>query len=44
MVWRGKAINIGINNDYPADVLSNLSDNAFLFDGIPCGSMEGFLQ
>lgn len=44
MVWCGKAINIGINNDYPADVLSNLSDNAFLFDGIPCGSMEGFLQ
>ena len=29
---------------YPANVLSNLYDNEFVFDGVQCGSMEGFLQ
>lgn len=29
---------------YPSNVLSNLCDNGFCFDGIVCGSMEGFLQ
>lgn len=43
-VWRGNAIDIGRNNEYPADVLSNMCSNAFLFDGFTCGSMEGFLQ
>lgn len=44
MVWRGKAIDIWSKSEYPADVLSNLCDNIFLFDGVECGSMEGFLQ
>lgn len=29
---------------YPADVLSNLSNNSFCFEGMSCGCMEGFLQ
>ena len=44
LVWRGKAVDIWSKSAYPADVLSNLSNNAFCFDGIECGSMEGFLQ
>jgi len=43
-VWRGKAVDIWSKSPYPADVLSNLHDNAFMFDGVECGSMEGFLQ
>lgn len=42
-VWRGKAIDVGLSDDYPANVLSNTSNNAFLFDGISCGSMDSFL-
>ena len=44
LVWRGKAIDIWSKSDYPADVLSNLCSNGFRFDGMVCGSMEGFLQ
>lgn len=44
LVWRGKAIDIGSKASYPADVLSNLCSNGFRFDGVVCGSMEGFLQ
>ena len=44
LVWRGKAVDIWSKSAYPADVLSNLSNNSFCFDGIACGSMEGFLQ
>ncbi len=44
LVWRGKAIDIWSKSEYPADVLSNLCDSRFQFDGIECGSMEGFLQ
>ena len=44
LVWRGKAIDIWSKSEYPADVLSNLCDNDFYFDGMACGSMEGFLQ
>ena len=29
---------------YPSNVLSNMYSNGFLFDGMECGSMEGFLQ
>lgn len=29
---------------YPSNVLSNLCSNGFWFDGMVCGSMEGFLQ
>lgn len=43
-VWRGKALDISRCLDYPADVLNNESDIAFLFDGISCGSMESFLH
>ena len=44
MVWRGKAVDIWSKSNYPADVLSNLCSNGFRFDGMVCGSMEGFLQ
>lgn len=44
LVWRGKAVDIWSKSPYPANVLSNLHDNAFMFDGVECGSMEGFLQ
>jgi len=30
LVWRGKAVDIWSKGPYPADVLSNLADNAFL--------------
>lgn len=38
------AIDIYSNGEYPANVLSNFSANAFVFDGVECASMEGFLQ
>ena len=44
LVWRGKAVDIWSKSEYPADVLSNLCSNGFHFDGMVCGSMEGFLQ
>lgn len=43
-VWRGKALDIWSKSPYPANVLSNLCSNGFRFDGVLCGSMEGFLQ
>lgn len=43
-VFRGKAIDIWSRDGYPSDVLSNLCSNGFRFDGMVCGSMEGFLQ
>ena len=43
-VWCGKAVDIWSKSPYPADVLSNLHDNGFCYDGMECGSMEGFLQ
>lgn len=45
--WRcfiGKGIDIWSKNPYHSNVLSNLHDNSFEFDGVRCGSMEGFLQ
>ena len=44
LVWRGKALDIWSKSPYPANVLSNLCSNGFRFDGVLCGSMEGFLQ
>ena len=43
-VRRGRALDIWSTGRYPANVLSNLCDNEFVFDGVQCGSMEGFLQ
>ena len=43
-VWCGKAVDIWSKSPYPANVLSNLHDNEFYFDGVKCGSMEGLLQ
>ena len=37
-------MDIWSKSEYPADVLSNLCSNGFRFDGMICGSMEGFLQ
>lgn len=37
-------MNIDSRAKYPARALSNLAPNVFVFDGILCASMEGFLQ
>lgn len=37
-------LDIHSNGLYPSNVLSNLCSNGFRFDGVVCGSMEGFLQ
>lgn len=37
-------LDIRSNGLYPSNVLSNLCSNGFSFDGMVCGSMEGFLQ
>ena len=37
-------LDIRSNGAYPSNVLSNLCSNSFRFDGMICGSMEGFLQ
>lgn len=37
-------LDIRSNGQYPSNVLSNLCSNGFRFDGMVCGSMEGFLQ
>ena len=37
-------LDIRSNGLYPSGVLSNLCSNGFRFDGVVCGSMEGFLQ
>lgn len=39
-----KTLDIRSNGLYPSGVLSNLCSNSFRFDGMVCGSMEGFLQ
>ena len=44
LVWRSKAVDIWSKSAYPADVLSNLCSNGFVFEGVECKSMEGFLQ
>jgi predicted NAD-dependent protein-ADP-ribosyltransferase YbiA (DUF1768 family) len=37
-------MDVGSRNKYPAGALSNFSPHWFLFDGVQCASMEGFLQ
>ena len=37
-------LDIRSNGLYPSNVLSNMYSNGFCFDGMVCGSMEGFLQ
>ena len=37
-------LDIRSNGAYPSNVLSNLCSNSFRFDGMICGSIEGFLQ
>lgn len=37
-------LDIRSNGLYPSNVISNLCSNGFRFDGMVCGSMEGFLQ
>lgn len=37
-------IDVFSSGAYPANVLSNFYPNAFVFDGVPCASMEGLLQ
>lgn len=37
-------LDIRSNGMYPSCVLSNLCSNGFRFEGMVCGSMEGFLQ
>lgn len=39
-----KSLDIRSNGLYPSNVLSNLCNNEFRFDGVTCCSMEGFLQ
>lgn len=39
-----ETIDIYSKGDYPANVLSNFYPNSFVFDGVECASMEGFLQ
>ena len=41
---RIETIEIYSKGEYPANILSNFSPNGFLFDGVECRSMEGFLQ
>lgn len=37
-------IDIHSRNPYPSGTLSNFAANSFVFDGVPCASMEGLLQ
>lgn len=37
-------IDIYSKGAYPSDALSNFAAHEFMVDGIPCASMEGFLQ
>lgn len=40
----GRAVDIWSGGGYPGEVLSNLCSNAFVYGGVHCNSMEGFLQ
>lgn len=37
-------MDIGSKAGYPASALSNFAPHKFIFDGVECSSMEGFLQ
>lgn len=41
---RYEIIDIGINDTYPGNMLSNYYPHKFYFNGIICNSMEGLLQ
>lgn len=41
---KNNTLDVRSNGLYPSNVLSNLCSNGFRFDGMICGSMEGFLQ
>lgn len=44
LTWLGLAIDISSREYGPAAILSNFTENHFVFDGVECGGMEGFLQ
>ncbi len=44
LTWLGLAVDISSKTTGPAAILSNFTENHFVFDDIPCGGMEGFLQ
>lgn len=37
-------MDIGSKGKYPSNALSNFAPHPFVFDGVECNSMEGFLQ
>ena len=37
-------MDVGSRSGYPASALSNFAAHAFMFDEVPCASMEGLLQ
>ena len=37
-------MDIGSGKSYPSNALSNFAPHPFVFDGVECNSMEGFLQ
>lgn len=41
---QNNTLDIRSNGLYPSNVLSNLAHKPFVFDGISCASIEGFLQ
>lgn len=44
LCWLGYAVNIHSKGSWPEKELSNFYPHRFVFDGIECASMEGFLQ
>lgn len=40
----GLAVDISSTQHGPGAILSNFTENHFVFDGVECGGMEGFLQ
>lgn len=38
------SLDIRSNGPYPSKILSNFYPHAFVFENVPCGSMEGLLQ
>ena len=39
-----KVLDIYSKGEYPSNILSNFYPNIFVFEGVECASMEGFLQ
>lgn len=44
LTWLGLAIDISSKDIGPEAILSNFTENHFVYDGVECGGMEGFLQ